>query len=533
MSFLATLGTEIKKTAASKIAGALVGTATLAATGATVSYFVKSPSGPAASASTSPVSIMADAGRAAPAISQDTGSGAPPSMPMVAAPAAATAPQAAVAGGVTVEYQADYGTAAASDGKDAFDQAQAFLSSKGWSEGKNANGMIVTIGKASLACGSDSDRFDDCRRQAYAQAMFDAKKELAKYMSLEVSASMSSMYREGDIAKQLAQTRAQQVAEVPGVVQKVALLANAYIDEELKSRGVNFGQEQAGKVEAERQREIEMARKEADQLLSSDEFKSAVEAVAMAECSAIQAYRTFEYIPAGAKGSIAVVAIYSEKSGQLQRALLGLGEAPAGAPKEAISAWAAAQGAGALLYTFGTQPRVNEKGELVLVAFGQSTPIGTSERHFDAAEKKAALNAQGDARRFLGELVMSQERQIEASTLKEFADSSSILQSQSSYEEALASRAERLSMPGGLRTFRWKMRHPLSAKTTVGVVYVYSVSGALEANKLRDMFKAAGGAAGGAGISNKRPSEAPSPQKPEQKRPLGGGSGTGAEGDEP
>jgi hypothetical protein len=533
MSFFDSVTSEIKKTAATKIAGAVVGTATLAAGGATLSYFAKSSSAPAASEQ-----------QVAPATAAALGMQTPPSAPAAAPPmpkmpdmsgaASATKPQTATtAGGVTVEYQADYGTAAASDGKDARDQAQEFLNSKGWVEGRNPNGMIVVVGKASLPCGSDSGEFDACRRQAYAEAMFGAKRELVKYLSLEVSASMSSMYTEGDILKKMAQTRSQDVSQQPGLVQKVALLCNSYIEEELKERGVEFGQAEAAQADAERQRAIEMARKEAEQLQSSAEFKSAVEACAMAEISAIQAYRTFEYIAPGAKGSIAVVAIYSEKSGQLQQALLGRGSAPTGAPKGKIRDWAEAQGAGALLYTFGTQPRVNENGELVLVAFGQSTPIGNSERQLDAAESKARLNAERDARFFLGEMVQSQERQIEASTLKDFADGSSAYQNQASYQSAISSRAERLSMPGGLSAFRWKMKHPLSNKTTVGVVMVFSVSEALAANKLRDAFKAAGGAAGGAGISTKRPAETAAPKPPQQGRPLTGGSGAGAEGDEP
>jgi hypothetical protein len=533
MSFFASVTSEIKKTAATKIAGAVVGTATLAAGGATLSYFANSSSAPATAPTQQAAAPASALGMQAPP-SAPVAAPPMPKMPDMSGAASGMKPQtAATAGGVTVEYQADYGTAAASDGKDARDQAQEFLNSKGWVEGRNPNGMIVVVGKASLPCGSDSDKFDECRRQAYLEAMFGAKKELVKYLSLEVSASMSSMYSEGDILKQMAQTRSQNVSQQPGLVQKVALLCNSYIEEELKERGVDFGQAQTAQADAERQRAIEMARKEAEQLQSSAEFKSAVEACAMAEVSAIQAYRTFEYIAPGAKGSIAVVAIYSEKSGQFQQAFLGRGDAPSGAPKEAISKWAQSQGAGSLLYTFGPQPRVNENGELVLVAFGQSTPIGSSERQLDAAESKARINAERDAREFFGGMVQSQEQQIEASTLKDFADSTSAFQSQSSYQAAIASRAERLSMPGGLPAFRWKMKHPLSDKTTVGVVMVFSVSEALAANKLRDAFKAAGGAAGGAGISTKRPAETAAPKPPQQGRPLTGGSGTGAEGDEP
>ena len=529
MSFFDSIGSEIKKTAATKIAGAVVGTATLAATGATISYFAKSPSSP--SGDPAPQAQVASAQDGTPASAPETPS--TPSMPKMTPPPAGSAPQTAVVGGVTVEFQPDYGTAAASDSKDAADQAKDFVASKKWKVGANENGMIVGIGQAVLPCASDSNSFDQCRRQAFSEAMFQARKELVKFLSAKVSASVESLYREGDIVKELAKARAGQVAEQPGLVQKVALLASSYIDEELKSRGVDFGQQQAAQADADRQNQIALARKEAEELVTTSEFKSAVEALAASEVSGIQAYRTFEFIPAGGKGSIAVVAVQSDRSSQLQRALLGLGEAPTGAPKEPISQWAAAQGAGNLLYTFGCQPRINESGELVLVAFGQSSPIGNTERQVDAAEKKAALNAQREARLFLGAAVMSQEQQIEAATLKEFADDTAVYQSQSRYEERLSARADRLDMPGGLRAFRWKMKHPLSPKVTVGVVYEFSVTQALQANKLRDAFKAAGGAAGGAGISTKRPTEAPAPKKPEQKRPLSGGSGVGAEGDEP
>ena len=527
MSFFEGVTGEIKKTAATKIAGAVVGTATLVATGATVSYFAKS-----SPTTTENVALTASQDPA-PAGSQNPAPAPPPKLPAPAVAASATTPQSAVVGGVTVEYQADYGSATASDSKDASDQAQEFLASKGWVEGKNPNGMFVAIGKASLPCGSDSGKFDECRRQAFSQAMFSAKRSLANYLALEISASMSSTYREGDVLKQLTQSRAQQTSAPRGLTQKVALLANSFIDEELKSRGVNFGEEQSAQAEAERKRAADLARKDAEQLISSSEFKSAVNVAAMTDVSAVQAYRTFEYIAPGAKGSIGVVAIYSEKSGQLQQALLGLVDLPAGAPKEAIGKWAAAQGASTLLYTFGVQPRVDEKGELVLVAFGQGSPIGNSERQLDAAEQKAGIDAQRAARFFLGELVASEQQQVEASTLKDFSDNSSTYQSQSSYEELMKATADKLSLPGGNRVYRWKLRHPLSDKTTVGAVYVFSVSEALNANKLRDQFKAAGGAAGGKGISTKRPVDPAPPSKPEQKRSLTGGSGTGTEGDEP
>lgn len=532
MSFIQSIGSEIKKTAATKVAGAVVGTATLAATGATLSYFAKSPSAPAQESTPAAVATLQGSVPAPPQMPRLSDAPVSVSSPAPEAPA-----QGAPAGGVTVEYQPDFGTAVASDAKDAADQAEEFLMSKKWTEGRNPNGMIVFVGKSSLPCGSEDPKFDECRRQAFDEAMLRAKNELAEYLSMQVAASMSRLYMEGDVVKQLAQARAAEVAQQPGMVEKLALLANSYIDEQLKARGVQFGEENAARDEAERQKQVELARKEAEQLLSSKEFRSAVQTAARAEVSALQAYRTFEYLAPGTKGSIAVVAVYSERSGQLQRALLGQGDPPSGAPKQSITDWARAQGAERLLYTFGTQPRVNENGELVLVAFGQATPIGNSEDQLDAAEDIAKLKAVEHARFYLGEMVLADKQQVQASRLKGFSDNTSTYESQSSFRSAVESEAKSLGMEGGLKAWRWKMRHPLSNKTTVGVVYVFSVSEALAANKLGAAFRAAGGAAGGPGLSTKRPAAPPAataPKAPEAPgRPRSGNTGTGAEGDEP
>ena len=118
MSFFEGVTGEIKKTAATKIAGAVVGTATLVATGATVSYFAKS-----SPTTTESVALTASQDPA-PAGSQSPAPAPPPKLPAPAVAASATTPQSAVVGGVTVEYQADYGSATASDSKDASDQAQ-------------------------------------------------------------------------------------------------------------------------------------------------------------------------------------------------------------------------------------------------------------------------------------------------------------------------------------------------------------------------------------------------------------------------
>lgn len=448
-----------------------------------------------------------------------------PGTPAATPAPTATTPPSTNSGGVAVEYEKDYGAGSGAI-EDSDAQAEAFLVTKGWSKGPNPNGMIVVVGKASMPCGSDDKNFDQCRRQAYLEAMLQAKKKLVQFMAVEVETDMASTYAEGQLLKKPDPSLIPK-PEV-GMLEKVGMLLNNELDKRLKTEGIEPG------ATPEQKKAYEDAKqKAAKETLSSSTFRSAVKAIAKHQISSIQAYRTFESIAKGANGSIAVIAIYSNKSSELQRALLGQCPPPKGAPTDPIATWARAQGAGTLLYTHGAQPRTNEKGEVVLVAFGQSTPIGKTEKQFDAAQKKATLNAMASARRYLGEVVASEEEDIEASTLKEFADDSKEFESESQYSESIKAKSDSLKMPGGLEVYTWKFQHPQSDRPTAGCVMVYSVSEALKANGLRDKFNKAGGAAGGAGISGNR--EAPSTEKDSSKKvPSGKGSeGKGSEGEAP
>jgi hypothetical protein len=273
--------------------------------------------------------------------------------------------------------------------------------------------------------------------------------------------------------------------------------------------------------------------------MAQTDFSDAVNLVAEHELSGLQAFRTFENMGSNGEGKIAVVAVYSRKSSDLQRALLGQtgGVAPKGTPSDPVSKWAESQGPDVLLYTHGVQMRTDEHGELVLVAFGQSSPLLPSARSAEAAKKKANLQAYGEMRRFLGELVASAEIDREASSLKEYADQTSEFKSESSYSEMVSARAEKLKMPGVLpAAYTWAKQHPQSNRETQGCVLMLSVSEMVNANELRKLFKAAGGAAGGAGGSNlSRPAgESSAKDKPQPKQPSGGSSsGQGAEGVEP
>ena len=460
---------------------------------------------------------------------------ADPQAPGDAAPAtppAETAQAEPAAGGVAIEFTKGAGTGVGAS-KDAEGQAMEFLRERGWSLGTNHDAkygdLKVYLGKASLPCGADDQAFDQCRRQAFTNAMTNAKKELALYLAAQITTNMTQSYSEGNAIKTVREAKKAAdeaaVRQKPTAIDKLEALLMHELDAVLKSRGIDPALDTA-----ENEKKVSSVAKE---IHSSETFKRAVEVAAEHELFGLQAFRCFEDIRPGSNGAIAVVAIYSEKTAKLHAALLGGAEVPKQVPKESIARWAEGLGDKVLLYTHGCHARVDDTGELVLVAFGQSTPIGKAERQLDAAQKKAVIQALGAARQFMGEYFSCQDSDSEASTLAIYADASQEFQPGSGYSEVVNARAEKLTMPGGSPAYKWKLQHPLSDRVTCGCVMTFSVSSALAANKLSDSMKAAGGAAGGKGISAKRAVEPTTTQPVPSKKSGQGSSGAGAAGDEP
>lgn len=474
-----------------------------------------------------------------------------------AEPAAAPSPQASSqageglppggsdqAGGVVLEYmgQRDFGTGQGSGKPDADGQIQQipnarqaakdFLKARNLKEGPNGNGVITFIGDARID-GTPSDTgWNDNRLIAASKAMNAAKREFVQYLAAQVQTRMRNLYQEKDpfAAMEDAKKLAEQPPEQLSLLDKAIVMANHEMDKFMRERGATVPPDNT----AEREKLAQDMRDRAAKLFATDEFMQATEVAAQAEISGLQAFRFFESASVGNKGpSISVVAIYSPKAAKVQLALLGKGPAPTDAPKTAIESWAEELGAEVLMYTHGCQPRTNEKGEVVLVAFGQVTPISNRPDR-GRALSRATTRAFGEARMFLGEYVQALDTDMLASTVQEYVDEPSIVRNESQYVSKIESRAEKLDLPGGLNVYDWEYEDPATGKTTYGVVRVFSVSQALEANKIRDMMKKAGGAAGGRGLSNaKAPPGAASSGTNSPKGTGNTSGGAGAAGEDP
>jgi hypothetical protein len=440
-------------------------------------------------------------------------------------------------GGVVIEYMAqrDFGTGRGPgtqelDGTivqvpNARQAANSFLESRELKVGPNDNGVITFIGESKIAGSPTEPGWGENRVTAASKAMLAAKRDFVQYLAAQVQNQVRNRYVSQDPFAAMADARelASRPPEELTFLEKAVLLANHELDKFMKERGATVPPDDP---EARRKLEQEL-REKAASLCSTDEFREATEVAAQAEISGLQAFRMFE---SGTQGdsvpAICVVAIYSPKSAKLQMALLGKGPAPTGAPRADIGRWAKELGPSVMMYTHGCQPRTNAAGEVVLVAFGQVTPANPRADR-GRAISQAVTRAYGEARKFLGEFVNSLERDTIASTVKEYADGTSVVRNEGQYVSEIETRALKLDLPGGLTEYDWEFKDPATGRMTYGVVRVYSVSEALRANKIRDMMKAAGGASGGRGLRDARAPEAGA-SKPSV--PTGTGKSTGGAG---
>ena len=252
-----------------------------------------------------------------------------------------------------------------------------------------------------------------------------------------------------------------------------------------------------------------------------------------AEVSGAQVYRSFESIESGKKGSVAVVLVFNDSSKELTSALLGKGLAPKGVANKNLTDWVTGLGDEVLLYTQGAMMRTDEHGEVVLLAFGQASPIREDEDLAKEAENEARERAQLAARLFVGDFIQSNSDSERGFDLKKFKDVANSDEYKSTKKRLAVTKStsEALNLGGGSPIYTWSAKHPMSDVTTEGCVLMFSLSSAEAANALRDTMNSLGGSKGGDGVSTRPAEAAPATEPTGAGSKKGSSSGAGAEGD--
>lgn len=445
--------------------------------------------------------------------------------------AAAQAPgNAPPAGGVVVEKDPRAGIGAGAK-QSARQQLNAFMKERRLNPGWNEEaGLFIAIGSDAISQRCGEKGFANSRSIAFDMAMMNAKKEMARFIGTEVERQLERIVAqapEGELARVVPEN----TGPVPrDLVEKALTVLHDVVDAQLDEWAKNAGTKNADQIEQDKARKQE-ERERASKLIMRKEFKDTLNLFADAAVSGMQAYRTFE--STGDKGGeIAVVAAYSKASGELAMALLGKGAAPKGSiPDKSIEQWVDGLATTDLLYTQGAQIRTDKNGEVVIVAFGMSTPQFDDPDLNQEARDAACEQAFGAARLLVGSMVESNVNSSRGQTVEKYSDEYSKVQDTSRRLTTLKERAQKLVLRGGAPIRQWEEQHPCvkDGVLTYGCVIKFSLTGAQAANALGDLMKSMDGWRGGKGVTS-GPSKAPSAPAPGKPAPRNT-SGAGVEGE--
>lgn len=403
-----------------------------------------------------------------------------------------------------------------------------FLQSKNWVEGENVkpNGskFFVAVGVGAINGRRDSANYITSREIAFRKAFLNAQKNMAQFLEADVSASLSSSYsepsaaREQDRIEQLTregitlQAAKNQVAALNADVQEHARyksestagneaqrLLNAEIDARLRKAGFDPSQT--------------IEQQQLQRILTSSEFKSAIQVVANTRLAGMQVFKSFEVLHEGNQGEIGVVAIYSEKLHALANAMFSgqLSLVPTGTPKDKLIDQIP-KDPSALLPTFGVTAKMDENGQLALVGYGQAGARSASTNAINAAASKARLAAIEQIRFFAGAMAKTMESKQSSESMSELATNSINVATDDSYEAKIEVFAKSLKLNGLSQLYSWNTKHPLTGHYIAGSVVVWKPSSATMAMSTKKQLDAEPKANGGASSSRLPTSPALKPE---------------------
>lgn len=360
-----------------------------------------------------------------------------------------------------------------------------FLASKSWTVGINAKKtgeFIVVTGTGVIAAPPTHKNYNSSRMLAYEKAFLDAKANLTEFLarSIATAAEFSTTQHEPEVSspeEQLASTLAKMPSET--ICGKVVTLMHKKLDNALAKEGYDVNVER-GKVK----QEAEAIKEKCDSIIQTASFKKSIADAATSMISGLQTFYTVE-----ATGEIGVVAIWSPALAEMAASMV-TGQVVANkSPKKPILQQIP-QDAATLLSTFGVQQKINEKGELVLVSFAQSSALTASKQSQKNARKQASTLAAAQIRNFAGEAVATSTNLEEAEQTLEFADGSTPDYSNARAYESFQKTAAAAMEVNGIATIKnWSAKHPISGKVVYGVVSTWSPNVAAKARAMKKQIE--------------------------------------------
>lgn len=377
--------------------------------------------------------------------------------------------------------------------------AEEYVLKKNWALGMSENGVFVAVGFSDIAGRPEHPNFQKAREVAFVKAILDAKQQVA--MAYGQKIATETMMNVQQAAKN-PQTFAPKPNDPPppGITAKIRMLINAKLDQALRKNGVEPGKASQEQI------------KEAEKAVLTTEFRRTISRMAAAEVGALITQKVFE-----SGDSIAVVAFYNPKAKELMDAILGKGPAPTGKPQEEpINQWIGKFTIPELYASHGVQIRVDEKGQLNLVAFGQSVAEISSTLGGKMAEIAAETNAIGALRDYAGEYVEADIKQEIFERTKQFGDmdkASAEVEQDSQMSQKVNARAAALTVAGISKIRTWTTSDKRSQRIIVGAVVVWNIRGSELATEHKQSFAESAGSRGGDGAPGSN-ANTTDPQRP-------------------
>ncbi len=373
-------------------------------------------------------------------------------------------------------------TEAAVEAKTVQDMVDEYLNAKGYTEGENAKGgkpFYVAVGYGVIQAPLDSRGYADSRVNAYNKAMLDAKAKMAEYLEVSIKTETEHDYAEGNFGG-----NREAEGDSLSMTAKIKALIQAKLDKALREEGIDPDK-------ADREARERLAKKQ----LNSDFYKKVISTAAKAEITGMQVMCSFEGVPAGGKGQIGVVAIWSPKLQAMAQSISRGGRLPAGVGKRPVKEQIPTD-KNVLLCTFGVQQKIDESGDLVLIAFGQAGAVSDSPTSANAARNKAKMQAMAAIREFAGESVVVTTDALNAESVEEFENAAESYEDASAYSQKIKAAAEAMKISGIATMRNWEAMHPLTGRSIYGAVCSWSPKQAEKAQSMKNAMDAAGNGGG-------------------------------------
>ncbi|GAB4321092.1 MAG: hypothetical protein Kow0059_15620 [Candidatus Sumerlaeia bacterium] len=369
------------------------------------------------------------------------------------------------------------------------ERRDAYLKRRGFRLGteNNPGGAWIGWGEAPVMAAAGDLDFGKSRIAAFERAFTMAKEDFVKFTTRKIRTETLREFLHDSSDPSLSAPDAQ--ADFDVMWEKIKALSDAELDEKLREKGVDPD-------------EIENASPEKKRQLARDYIERRVVTESVGRLAGLRPMVTFEAKDARNQFSVGVLAVYSDNFRRFARSIAEgrlAGDAALRLdPGPPVDEQIPREGRD-LVDEFGVRVLVDEKGDRVMVAFGQWSPAVTAampRNQQEAAIKAAREQAEAQAHAALADFVNStlifnsNERWSEVGSqvenlyrngLREQEDFRKVID----FVKTVSKQHGRATLSGVLTVRDWQANHPETGHLLVGKVLMWSPTSAGEAHRIR------------------------------------------------